>query len=169
MFKVNHDEATTFYVEDGTYEVVVTQAKEGATKNGSEYMDFRLTIRNDVQQKSQNSNIFYKIWKSKETGQYNMGMVQALCKALRVENGKTYASVDALLDDLLGRYMRVTVKNEENEFQGKIFENLNVKRTEETKAPQLNHTFKADELEKIQQARNGGQPAVEVTNDDLPF
>ncbi|HAB9065700.1 TPA_asm: DUF669 domain-containing protein, partial [Listeria monocytogenes] len=55
MFKVDHNDVFTNGVENGTYEVVLYNANEDATKNGAEFINIDLIIRNDVNQKFQNA------------------------------------------------------------------------------------------------------------------
>lgn len=173
-FQVNYEEASEGFgkIEDGKYEVLITQASEGATQGGSEYIDVRFTIRNDVQQKHANQIIFHKIWKSKETGQYVMGMVQQLAKYAQLPNGQQYATIQDFFNALLGRPLVVEVKNEESEYNGKTYENLNVKNMENTQFPNVAHVHKGQ-----QQQQQRGQQAVpnafgggqQVNNEDLPF
>ncbi|EAG9849069.1 DUF669 domain-containing protein, partial [Listeria monocytogenes] len=64
MFKVDHKDVFTNGVENGTYEVVLYNANEDATKNGAEFINIDLIIRNDVNQKFQNAHIFHRVWKA---------------------------------------------------------------------------------------------------------
>ena len=129
-------------IKDGDYEVVITKAEEDATPSGSEHVDMRLTIRNDVQQAHQNQIIFHKLWKAKATGTYNMRMFNTLGQAAGLESGKTYQNFEELLKDFLGKPMKVRVKNEQSEYNGQVYENLNVKMTRATDFPNVQHQFK---------------------------
>lgn len=158
-------------IADGTYEVVISFTGEDATKNGAEYADFRLTIRNDIDQSHNNQIIFEKLWKAKATGKYNMLMFNTIGKAAQLKSGKTYNDMQELLADYVGKPLRVTVKNETSEYNGNTYENLNVKRWEQTKFPNVQHVFK----QKDDAPTGGGQtyhnplPPLEVNDDDLPF
>lgn len=158
-------------IADGTYEVVISFTGEDATKNGAEYADFRLTIRNDIDQSHKNQIIFEKLWKAKATGKYNMLMFNTIGKAAQLKSGKTYNDMQELLADYVGKPLRVTVKNETSEYNGNTYENLNVKRWEQTKFPNVQHVFK----QKDDAPTGGGQtyhnplPPLEVNDDDLPF
>lgn len=158
-------------IEDGTYEVIITFAAEDATKNGAEYADFRLTIRNDINQKFKNMIIFEKLWKAKATGKYYMPMFNTIGKAAQLQKGKTYNSMKGLLDDYVGKPLKVTVKNEESEYNGQTYTNLNVKKWEQTAFPNVQHVYK----KKDDTPSNGGQtyqnplPPLEINDDDLPF
>ena len=158
-------------IADGTYEVVISFTGEDATKNGAEYADFRLTVRNDIDQKHKNQIVFEKLWKAKATGKYNMLMFNTIGKAAQLQKGKTYGHIDDLLADYVGKPVRVTVKNETSEYNGKTYENLNVKKWEPTQFPNVQHMFKT----KDNQAGNDSQtytnplPPLEINDDDLPF
>lgn len=153
-------------IADGTYEVIITQAMENATPSGAEHVDLRLTIRNDIDQKHKNQIVFEKLWKAKETGKYNMTMFNTIGKAAQLQKGKTYTSLEELLNDFLNKPLRVTVKNETSEYKGKTYENLRVKRWEQTKFPNIQHQFKSKENMSVGEMQSAG---IDVSEDDLPF
>lgn len=164
-FILNFNDVFEGKIEDGTYEVVITNASENVTPGGTEYIDLQLTIRNDVDQKYKNMIIFEKLWKSKETGKYNIKMFNTIGKAAKLQPGKVYTSLQDLLNDFLYKTVRVTVKNEVSEYNGKTYENLRVKRWEETKFPQVQHQYKTKENMTIGEMQNSG---ISI-DDDLPF
>ena len=163
MFKMNHEEAFEGYseIKDGEYEVIITQAMENSTPGGAEFLDIRLQIRNDIEQPSQNAYIFYKIWKSKEKNVYSSVMINTLGKNCRMQNGKEYKKMQDLLDDFVYKTLRVKVKNEETEYNGATYTNLNVKKLEETKFAKCNHKLKSE--------NHAESIAQEIEDDDLPF
>lgn len=162
-FKVDYSEAQEFgNVADGDYEVVVSRANEDATKGGAEFINFDLIIRNDVKQPSANSHIFHKIWKAKDTGKYNRGQVMNLAKAFELPDGKEYQSFDDFLSDFSLKMAKIRVKNETSEYNGKTYENLNVKKFGATQYPSLQHQFKDG-------SANQNTPHFEVDEDNLPF
>lgn len=162
-------------IADGTYEVVITLAGEDATKNGAEYADFRLTVRNDIDQKHKNQIVFEKLWKAKATGKYNMMMFNTIGKAAQLQKGKSYNSMQDLLADYVGKPVRVTVKNETSEYNGNTYENLNVKKWEETKFPNVQHVYKQKDNAPQNNGGAGNDPfqpgngPITVEDDDLPF
>lgn len=151
-------------IQDGTYETVITKFEENATQAGTEYVDVRLTVRNDIDQKYKNNIVFHRIWKAKATGKYDMRFFNTIGAAAQLQQSKQYSSIEELFKDFLGKPVRVTVKNETSEYNGKTYENLNVKRWEKTKFPELAHKFKTED---------GGNPfaggLAETENDDYPF
>ena len=156
-FQVDHDKASEGgLVPEGKYEVIVSKAFEDQAKSGTGFINLHLVIRNDiVGQPQQNRYIFGSIWQSKDTGQYNAGMLNAVAKALKIENGKRYNSMEELLNDFKGKTCKVTIKHEE--YNG--YTNANVKAWEASGYQGCNHVFKEDPMA-------GFKPA---DNDDVPF
>jgi len=161
-FKVDYSEAQEFgTVADGDYEVVVFNAHEDATKGGAEFINFDLIIRNDVNQQYKNSHLFHRVWKSKENGKYNKGMVMALAKAFGLPDGKDYRSFEDFLNDFATRVAKVRVKNEKSEYNGKEYENTNIKKFGTSEYPSLQHRFK--------DAAESPTSTIDIQDDDLPF
>src|SRR5690625_7551378 len=71
-----------------------------------------------------------------------MTIFNTIGKACQLQNGKTYNSFDELLKDFEGKPALVFAKNEENENNGKTYNNLNVKMWNKTKFPDVQHQFK---------------------------
>lgn len=168
-FTLNQNDTFEGGIKDGTYEVVVTKMEEATTKNGAEHVDVRLTVRNDLQQQEhKNQIIFHKVWKAKATGKYDMRFFNTMGKAAQLQQGKQYASIEELFKDFLGKPVKVQVKNETSEYNGKTYENLNVKRWDKSDFPEVQHKFKSpDEGEKNPYANSKGP--VDISDDDLPF
>lgn len=163
-FTLNMEDTFDGGIQDGTYETVITKFEESATQSGTEFVDVRLTVRNDIDQKYKNNIVFHRIWKAKATQKYDMRFFNTIGSAAQLQQGKQYKSIEELFQDFLGKPVRVTVKNETSEYNSKTYENLNVKRWEKTKFPELAHKFKTED---------GGNPFASGTNsideDDMPF
>jgi len=166
VFTLNHEEAFegNVKIEDGTYEVFIEKAHEDASKNGAEFINFWFRIRNDIKQPAKNQIIFHRIWKSKDTGKYHTGMINTLGKAAQLPNGKSYNSMEELLNDFLRKPLKVTVKNESSEYNGKTYDNLNVKFQEPTAFPDLQHKSKANDS-----APDTSGDTISIHDEDLPF
>jgi hypothetical protein len=154
-------------VADGNYEVLVNKCEEGSTPGGAEYIEFDLIIRNDVDQAYKNCHIFHKTWKTKADNKYNMKTFNTIGKACQLPNGKSYKTLDELLNDFVGKTAVVNVANEESEYGGKTYNNTNVKYWVASKLNGHNHKFQAPKPN-----NNAGNPVVDntlVADDDLPF
>lgn len=156
------DTFTGGQIEDGFYEVIINRCNEDSTPNGAEYTEFDLIIRNDVDQPSRNMHIFHKVWKRKADNKYNMKQFNTIGKACQLENGKTYNSFEELLQDFNNNVALVRVQNEENEYNGKTYNNLNVKSWESSNFPKSQHQFKKKE-------DNSESQTLDISDDDLPF
>ena len=123
-FKVNY-EAAQDLIAPGTYECRVAEAFTNATSSGTLYFSVRMAIRDDVEQPHKGRIIFHRIWRKREptaedmtVGGFSFKQLMALCRAAQLPNGKSYASLDDLGNDLAGRDLKVTVEHEFNQYRG---------------------------------------------------
>lgn len=136
LFSVNYEAAEQFSsVENGTYEVVVATAEQSASKSGTDFLDIRLKIRDDFQQKFRNNLIFDKVWINKETLQYPEWALQRYAKAVKIPEGVEINTIEQFLDIIKGKTLKITVKNEQSESNGVTYDNLNVKKMEQSELP----------------------------------
>ncbi|HFI0454321.1 TPA: DUF669 domain-containing protein [Streptococcus suis] len=154
LFTVNYEAAEQFSsIEDGTYEVFISHVEQSASKSGTDFLDIRLKIREDFQQKFRNNLIFDKIWINKETLQYPEFALQRYAKAVKLPENIEIQTVEQFLNLIKGKNLKVTVKNEQSEYNGKTYDNLNVKKYEQSELPPV--------------AVQASQPVVDDL--DLPF
>ena len=177
----------------GKYECIVKDAVPDTTKNGTPYLDIRLVIRNDVEQKYQNKYIFHSIWKKKEPSEqdkqvdgYSFKQLMSLANAVKLPSGKNYASVEELCKDFVGKCCNVEI--EHDEYNGKTRER--VKYCNQTSFPECKHvfkttgssqqanssTYKQPKQDAFAQPATAQQPAIKlddfeevISDDDLPF
>ena len=136
LFSVNYEAAEQFSsIEDGTYEVVVVQAEQAASQSGTDFLDIRLKIRDDFQQKFRNNLIFDKVWINKQTLQYPEWALQRYAKAIKIPEGVEVNTIEQFLGLIIGKKLKVTVKNEQSEYNGKTYDNLNTKKMEQSELP----------------------------------
>nr|DAU16357.1 MAG TPA: Protein of unknown function (DUF669) [Caudoviricetes sp.] len=158
LFSVNYEAAEQFSsIEDGTYEVVVAQAEQSASQSGTDFLDIRLKIRDDFQQKFRNNLIFDKVWINKQTLQYPEWALQRYAKAVKIPEGVEVNTIEQFLEIIKGKTLKVTVKNEQSEYNGKTYDNLNIKKMEQSELPSYSGTVTSE-------------PVKNKDNDlDLPF
>lgn len=170
-FSLDFDNTLQGEVKDGTYEVIIDHATEDATKNGAEFINFQMTIRNDIDQPHKNQKIWDRIFKAKKDNKYPAIMINTMGKAASLENGKTYSSLEDLLEDFRGKPLQVTVKNETSEYNGQTYENLNVKDRKQTKFPNIQHQFKESDENNGQAQQSNDNPFdnTSMPEGDLPF
>lgn len=138
MFEIDYSKAQEFgTIEDGTYEVLVEYSIEKTTPNGADYLSIPLRIRKDFEQLHKNSLIFHKIWQKKEDGKYPIGAVMNLAKQAQIPDKTKFKDLDDYLNQLTGKALKVTVKNEKSTYNGKDYDNLNVKKIEASQLPSI--------------------------------
>lgn len=144
-FSTNYENIGNELLPEGKYECVIKDAFPSETRKGTPYLDIRLVIRNDVEQKYKNKYIFHSIWKKKEPSEqdkqvdgYSFKQLMSLANAAGLPSGKNYASVEELCKDFVGSC--VNVETEHDEWDGKI--NVRVKYCNKTEYPECKHVFK---------------------------
>lgn len=170
-FDLDFSEIKDMSVTDGKYEAVINSVSEDATKGGAQFINLDLIIRNDLKnQKFANAHIFSRVFKSKKDGKYPKGMIFAIGKAAGIPDKTHFDSLEDYFQKLWHKPVLVTVKNEESEYNGKKYENLNVKRWEISKFPEVQHKFKESNKEtgSTDPFTNGGQ-SIDISDEDLPF
>ncbi|WP_195459703.1 DUF669 domain-containing protein [Pediococcus acidilactici] len=172
-FDLDYSEVTEMSVADGKYEAVINSASEDATKGGAQFINLDLIIRNDLKnQKFANAHIFSRVFKSKKDGKYPKGMIFAIGKAAGIPDKTHFESLEDYFQKLWHKPVLVTVKNEKSEYNDKTYENLNVKRWEVSKFPEVQHKFKETNNQQSNSSNdpfaNGGQ-SIDISDDDLPF
>lgn len=165
-FTLDFSKANGNGIKDGTYEAVIFNVLEDATPGGAEFMNFDLIVRNDVEQPYQNAHIFQRVWRAKDTGKYNAGMINTIARAADMSDGKSYQSLEDLMTDFIDHPVKVTVKNEKNEYKGKTYDDLNVKRWNKSDYPNVQHQYKKAPAKQINRADH---QETEITDDELPF
>lgn len=114
-FSIDYSQTGQELLPEGEYECVIDRVMEASTKNGTDYIDVKLDIREDV--KNPGGGILYEsIWKAKNPtkndrgcGGYQAWKIQQLSKAAGLQNGKSYQNLGEWGEDLLGRAVRAIV------------------------------------------------------------
>lgn len=174
-FEMDYSKASEGSVTDGTYEAVIKTVQFKVTKNDKQYINFDLVIRNDIEQHYQNMHVFDKAWPKKGTLDYSMGYLFMIGMKAGIPNKKKFDSINEMLADLVGKPVKVTVKNETSEYNGKTYTNLNIKKWEKSEFPDVQHKWKDEKEESDDDGAQGTDPFVgngapiDISDDDLPF
>ena len=147
-FSTNYDDVNDYgLIPEGEYEVVIRNIEERTTKNGATGLNLSLIIRNDVEQKYKDRYLFCTYWKRKQPTEadmqvqgYSFAQIMRLAKSAKLPSGKAYENIQALCEDLMKRPLKVTVKHEMNDYDGKLRENI--KYVNESNFPDCKHVFK---------------------------
>jgi hypothetical protein len=112
------DAANTYgLIDEGKYEVFIKEALIKTTINGKEKIAIQFKIRDDVQQKFQNRVIFEDIWKERETEFFNRKRLNQLLGTQSFEDGKTFDSIQDLLQSLKGINLVIKVNKEMDDYK----------------------------------------------------
>ena len=171
-------------IPEGDYEVIIKNAEERTTRDGRNYLNLWLVIRNDVEQKYQNRIISHTLWKRKEPTSadlqvqgYGFDMIMILAKSAKLPNGKRYETISDLCKDLKNHTLLVSV--EHDDYNGQVREKVIY--ISETMFPVCKHVFNktsvsSDEIsggssEKfVDSNKNSLEDFEEILSDeDVPF
>jgi len=174
-YSVNYDEVAegSDLIPEGEYECVIKYAGENATKGGTAYIGVTLIVRNDVDQPCQNRYVWHNIWQKKEPtpadiacSGYSSKQINAVSKAAKLPNGKSYDSLADWADDLKNKIVRITVEHEE--YNGRT--NARVKWVNESKHPDCKHKWKSAGNATSESTPANTDNFEEIkSDDDLPF
>ena len=96
-------------INEGEYEVVIERMTEGETPNGKRKIDLMFRFRDIEGQGYINRVLFDTIWKERDTEYYNRRRINMLLGTQDFEDGKTFKNIQAIIDELLGSYLRIKV------------------------------------------------------------
>lgn len=165
-------------IPEGTYECIIREVYEDATKGGTVYINIPLVIRNDVEQKRKNAYLWHSIWKKKEptardkaVGGYNATMINRLSEAAGLTDGSHFETLEEWMQLLKDRPVKVTVRHELNSYNNQM--QVRIGQLSKTSVPECRHEWKTPSG-----GRRSGAPAptpaastvdINVDDDDLPF
>jgi hypothetical protein len=141
MIKINHDNAhesnNQGVMPEGDYEVVVKGIEEKQASTGTPYINVELVVRNDIDQSYKNKHLWYTIWSSKDTHEYNAKGIDTISKNVGIQNGATFNSYAEWGNFLKGKPLIASVKHDE--YNGKTRERVSF--LAKSKQPNCNHDF----------------------------
>lgn len=161
-------------IPTGNYEMVINKAQEVATKNGAESLQIDLIVRNDLDKvpelaetnaKYHNRHVFNDNWKRKATNKYEIDSFQYILDAVGVPEGTRIASIEDFFKLITHKPVKVYVKKEDNEYQGRTTQVNRVApwNYAKTDFPEVQHTFKE------KNSNNSSADDISVSDEDIPF
>lgn len=186
-------------IAEGSYEAIIKAIKHDANKNGKEYLQFDLAIRNDLDKvqgledtngKYHNRVVPMRFYPMKDTGQFNIQHLQMISEGARIPEHTNFESIDDFINKLTHKPVKIYVNVEDNEYQGKVTKQNRVPawNFHKTEFPNVQHEFKqkdeqqnnnnlnqslgkAEQASSQQQANPFGQSndQIDINDDDLPF
>jgi hypothetical protein len=139
-------------IEEGTYEVILEKAETKTLPSGKEKIAIMFRIRTDIEQPFQNRVLFEDIWKERDTEFFNRKRLNMLMGTQKFENGKTFASIAELLDELIGSFLQIKVVKTYDDYKQEEVNSISYYRSSEHK-PQAVSAAK--------------EPAI--SDEDIPF
>lgn len=155
-------------VDEGEYEVTIVSYRYKTTSTGKEQLEFKLKIREDVEQKFRGRYLWYTITRKDGDRAFNYYFINQLlvatknCPDYRERFGKEF---DEVLQYLMGREFRLTATVREAVDGGKPGNDVDGNSFTESK---WNTTH--PKMQKVADGVEGKNlDSIEMTDDDLPF
>ena len=176
-FKADYSRATTDskLKPEGDYECIITGIEERSAKTGTRYLNFTLTIRNDVEgQRYGNACLFFSVYEKKtdptkedmSANGYNFDILMGVSKAAGLPKDAEYKDFNDFIAHLQNKC--VLAHMEYDDYNDKVREL--VRRLNPTKHPDCKHVFKAKTTTQTTQFAAAPVSAPASTDDDdYPF
>ena len=141
-------------IDEGAYECILESAIIGTTPNGTEKIDLKIRIRNDIDQKFKGRYIFDTIWKDKETPRlFDKKKINKLLGTQKhIKEGTAFTTIEDVLAVLNGARLVANVKSSFNEYYGE----------------DRNYVSYYTPSKAVAQSITTNEP-IAITEDDLPF
>lgn len=147
FLKVNHEQAGSGEYEliaEGEYETVISDVEVTESKSGNPMLKLTITLRNDVKQPHRKQ----KLWDYLVATEKAMFKFHQVAKAVGLPNGKDFKSIEEFRNAILFKAVRISVKHEENEYNGEKRTQARIKSyalaTVEYNAPTAKDPFDVD-------------------------
>lgn len=156
MITVNYGKAQDGFdlIKKGWYEVIVSAAEVKKSENGNEYINMRLTIRDDVDQEYKGRGVFHSLFFTAKTE----GIVQGFLKAIQAPEGHTFTSVQEINDYIKGKPLKANVI-QKKKYNSDEMTNA-VSSVKETEYP-----LTGGQIDPF----NSDTNSIDIIEDDLPF
>jgi hypothetical protein len=119
FLNVNHKEAETktgfTVLPEGDYDVIISEVEKKQSSAGNDMLKLTLTIRTDIAQDGHKR----KIWDYLVDTEKAKFKFQQVAKGLDFAEGAKYDTIDEFAEAILYKAVKVTIKHETSEFNGK--------------------------------------------------
>ncbi len=129
-------------IKEGEYEVILEKAEIKKLLSGKEKIGIQFRIRTDVEQEGKNRIVFEDIWKEKDNPQFfNRRRLNLLLATQKIDNGKTFNTIQELLQFLTGATLVIKLGVEHDDYKNEevnkimYYRSSKVKPQEVTKKP----------------------------------
>ena len=146
-------------IKDGEYELSIEKIETKILESGSKKVAIQFRVREDVEQASQKRVIFEDIWKERETIYYNRKRLNQLIGTQKVEDGKSFADIDEIMDMLRGANVRAKIVVKYDDYHEKDINSIAYYMSTKEGAQELG----------AKTTNEKGVPTIDVAEDDLPF
>jgi hypothetical protein len=134
-------------LKEGEYEAIAEKLQIQTLPSGKEKVSIMFRIREDVEQEGKNRVIFEDIWKEKDNPQYfNRKRLNQLLGTQHLEDGTSFTTIQDLLDQLKGAYVRIKVAVEFSEYRNENQNKISYYKTTTKPAQKVGEEIKDEDL-----------------------
>ena len=158
-------------IPTGDYECTIEQVRHDAAPSGTEFIEFRLRVRNDLDKalpktngKAHNRVVFDRQWKNRKTGKFNQNNLQYVLKAAGIPENKNIATFEDFMKVLKGKNVLVHIKNEKDTYKSDK-QGTEVRRNAVDPWGYSETKFKTEADDPFKDSSQ----QVDIDNNDLPF
>lgn len=165
-------------IADGEYELVVLEAEWRPMVDKPDktpYFNLQLGIRSDVDQDHGGRKVFHSFYVSRdpEKAEQSLDFINRFNFALNVPDEVEFETEEQWTNFITGKPVKAKIATEKREYNGKTYENTNIKYFMETEFPDVAkpqakpNSSGQSKLDDDPFSNNGG--TIDIGDDDLPF
>lgn len=166
----------------GTYELIIKDARMGATQGGSEFIGLTMVVRNDLKNvpdlastngKYANRLLFHNEFKrldeKTDKRAYSQSNLQNLLEAVGFPEGQALNTMEDFLNALKGKPVNANVELKYSEYHNENRNSIKPWEIKPTKFPQVAHVWKDNSKAAQGPLDTPNSKPIETGDDDLPF
>lgn len=155
FIKADHSKASEGFtaIPEGNYETFIESGAKKTGPTGTEYIAFKLKVRDDIEGQSHGGRVLFgNLYFTENT----TGIVNGFLKAIGTPDGKEFATIEDLIKFATGK--AILAKVGQREYKGEIQNEVKYMNESKVGGGRLEDPF-AEET----------TAPIEVSDDDLPF